>query len=637
MIMVRRRAERSIRRISAITFYGMALLLVAGCWSPRQYREKSDQVAQKIIHQKQQEALGRTNSEAFTVERPAETLRRRLLSTQELPTSSSASYGSHKLPDTKHEPEKDYPEPEKQGEPIGEVVEGKKVRLSLEQALQVAARNSREYQSQKEQVYRAALNLDLEIDQFRNTYQGLLDSIFSANLAGDTVTGVENTGEGSVTRRLKSGASLTSRIIVDLAKLLSNSGGSAVGLAADASITVPLLQGAGRHVVTEPLTQAERDVLYAIWEFERFKREFVVKIVSQYYETLQAQDQVANARNNYRNQVLATRRTRAMLKWDKDQGRAPGDLDQARSSELGSRNNWITAKQQYTNSLDRFKIQLGLPTDSGVVTDESELEELTKTANKRLQLDIPTLEDLRGEKISDAEAPIELEEPSPEDRGPLEIPEDQAISLALTNRLDLLVAREQVYDAQRQLYITADRLKPSLNLVADASFGEGRSLGSADLPNADLRPEEGGYSGGLQFDLPFERTAERNAYRQSYIGLEQAVRGLQSIEDRVKQDIRLGLRALVEQRESYRIQIVARRVANRRVERTRAMQEEGRQVSARDINEALAAQLEAENQVTSALIDYRLSELELQRDMGVLKVGEDGLYQEFNPETLNES
>ena len=93
----------------------------------------------------------------------------------------------------------------------------------------------------------------------------------------------------------------------------------------------------------------------------------------------------------------------------------------------------------------------------------------------------------------------------------------------------------------------------------------------------------------------------------------------------------------MEQRESYRIQIVARRVADRRVSRTRAMQEEGRQFSQRDINEALAAQLAAENQVTQALIQYRLSELELQRDMGLLRVGEDGLYQEFNPETLNES
>jgi len=38
--------------------------------------------------------------------------------------------------------------------------------------------------------------------------------------------------------------------------------------------------------------------------------------------------------------------------------------------------------------------------------------------------------------------------------------------------------------------------------------------------------------------------------------------------------------------------------------------------------------------LTSAVINYRLAELELQRDMGVLDFSEDGLLKEYNPEDI---
>ena len=66
----------------------MSALLMGGC-SAQNYRERRDQAARSIIEQKQQQATGRT--EPFTIERPADTLRRRLLLDQELPHSSPAS------------------------------------------------------------------------------------------------------------------------------------------------------------------------------------------------------------------------------------------------------------------------------------------------------------------------------------------------------------------------------------------------------------------------------------------------------------------------------------------------------------------------------------------------------------------
>jgi len=38
--------------------------------------------------------------------------------------------------------------------------------------------------------------------------------------------------------------------------------------------------------------------------------------------------------------------------------------------------------------------------------------------------------------------------------------------------------------------------------------------------------------------------------------------------------------------------------------------------------------------LTAAVINYRITELELQQDMGLLKVDEKGLWQEFDPEAI---
>jgi len=110
---------------------------------------------------------------------------------------------------------------------------------------------------------------------------GMVESLLSHDRGpDDPVTGLENSGTLGLDRQFKNGVSLSSRIIFDLARLLSQDESGSLGVFADVSVTIPLLAGSGRHIVTEPLTQAQRDVLYAIWRFERFKRTFAVIIAS---------------------------------------------------------------------------------------------------------------------------------------------------------------------------------------------------------------------------------------------------------------------------------------------------------------------------------------------------------------------
>jgi hypothetical protein len=166
--------------------------------------------------------------------------------------------------------------------------------LSLTDALQVGARNSREYQTRKEAVFLAALDLDLERNSFRTITAGSADVLAEANLESGADDGVEAGADASFSRLLKNGALLAGAIGIDLVKLLS----SALGVFGDLSASIPLLRGAGKHVVLEPLTQAERDVVYALREFERFRHTFAVGVASDYLEVLRLLDRVRNAEEN---------------------------------------------------------------------------------------------------------------------------------------------------------------------------------------------------------------------------------------------------------------------------------------------------------------------------------------------------
>jgi outer membrane protein TolC len=603
----------------------VALLGQAGCKSPGKYRQEADKTAYSTIEQKQREAMG--NTESFTIERPSDILRRRLLEGQNLQYSGPWSLGSDRLETPMHWPRDDYPE-DLNVDPLVPVEGAEAVTFTLLEALQVAARNSFSYQTQKEEIFRTALRLDLERDQFRNFFTEQAESLFSTDSSEDrAVSGTRQSSVGGLSRTLKNGATFSAQLAVDLANLLTLGRASALGLQADVSVSVPLLRGSGAHIVTEPLTQAERDVLYAIWEFERFKRTFAVNIASEYFAVLQRSDQVANEEGNYRRVTTSVRRSRRLAD--------AGDMeiiqvDQAVQDELRARNRWVLAKQSYERALDEFKIPLGLPVDANIELDRAELARLVEVVSENI-VDLSRFAIDPNEEVPPADAPIELEQPGMEGAGRYEIDRALATRLALKSRLDLRVAQENVYDAQRAVVIFADRLGTELTLFGSASAGDRRSVGSATSDDSRIHLNDAAYSALLTLDLPLERVAERNDYRYSLIELERAARDVGSVEDIVKLDVRNGLRALQSTRESLQIQARSVQVAQKRVSGANMALEAGR-AQIRDILEAQEALLSAQNALTAAVIDYRITELELQRDMGLLKVDEKGLWQEFDPE-----
>jgi len=588
-------------------------------------REQADLVAYKNVRDAQVKALGST--EPFTIEPPSETLRRWLLLGEDLPHSSPASLGSGDVeripewPDATYGVDTNAPSPRSFG-----VDPGATIRPSLLESLQIAARNSREYQGAKEEVFLSALRLDLEQNEFRTIWSGIASSIFSSARAEDeTVSGVENRAILALDKKFETGARFAFDLGVDLVKLLTQDKASALGSLADATLSIPLLRGSGRFVVTEPLTQAERDVVYAVYTFERFKRTFAVQVASDYLDVLQQLDQVENARENYKRLALSTRRARRLS----EVGRLPEiQVDQVRQDELRARNRWILARIAYQNQLDRFKIQLGLPTDSSMELDELELEALVERAQPLIDSAREQVMPSPQEKLA-ADDPVELKEPAA-GGGRMELDEDEAIRISLENRLDLRTRMGRIQDAQRSVAVAADQLRADLALLGQARMGERRSLSSAGDGDGKLDFDRGSFSTGLDLDLPLERTAERNLYRESLIGFERSVRSFQELEDRLKLDVREELRTLMGSRETVAIQATAVEVALRRVASTSMFLEAGR-AEIRDVLEAEESLVSAQNALSAALVAYRVGELELQRDMGVLEVDEEGLWKEYIP------
>lgn len=614
----------------------MAALLLAGC-TAADYRRQADQVSYKIISQKQEQALGHT--EPFTIETPADTLRRRLMLAQGLPYAVNASLNAADVETIPQWPDRAYLKREGVDASFADrFATDQALLLTLMDALQVAAHASREYQAQKERVFESALRLDLERDAFRFTWTSVLQGLYEADLEQEvvidnqgrtdpqTVGGLEYGGILGVSKRLRNGLSFTGQIGLDMVSLLTQERLYSRGIFADVTVTMPLLRGAGEFVVTEPLTQAERDVVYALYEFERFKRVFAVDIASEYLLVLRQIDAVKNAEDNYRRLISSTRRARRLA----DAGRLPEiQVDQSRQDELRARNQWVAARESYQRQLDAFKVTLGLPTDAEITLDPSELDAVRKTLRELLADEFN--EPVAGETPA-ADAPITLTAPGRGRPGRYELDQRKAIVTALAHRLDLRVTVGRVYDTQRTVAVAADQLRADLTLLGTGSAGARRTLNSAGLDDSILRPDEGIYSVLLTLDLPFERSAERNVYRTSLIRFEQAVRDVQALEDGIKLDVRNGLSRLLEARESTLIQAEAIRVAERRVASTNLFLEAGR-AEIRDVLEAQDALVNAQNLLTAALISYRINELAIQRDLGVLAVDDRGLWQEYDPES----
>lgn len=467
--------------------------------------------------------------------------------------------------------------------------------INLAQAAAMATANNRDYQTRKETLYLSALDLTLTRHQYALQWFGTVDGGYAkkgANADPGTLpagsreedVSVSSESGGTFRQILADGTIVSTRLAIDWLRFLTGDPRTSLGSVLSASVTMPLLGSGAGKVEREKLTLAERSVLYQIRNFNRYRQTFVVSIVNDYYRVLQLRDETANAENNYK--MVAESKER--LEMEAQAGRRNRfEVDQAEQNMLTAKDGYVQAQQAYEQALDSFKISLSLPTDADVELDQNELRAL--------------------ENIGITQPDYTL---------------DMAVETALLRRLDLANSADSIDDSLRSVILATDGLGTELNLLGSASVN---SKEKTEFDN--LQFHRGTYGLGFEADLPFDRKAERNAYRRALINLEQSRRQYEADVEEVKLSVRKAYRQLREAAERYKIQVKSLKLARSRVESTSLLLEAGR-LTTRDLLDSQNALLQAQNNVTAALVDHIIAKLSFFQDVGILQVKPDGMWQE---------
>ncbi len=543
--------EYALRLALAAAAAALAALPGAGC-SPRQYAQQADRDAYGLIAQKQQVAVGQRS--------PFQIAYRPVLAV-------AAQVG----------PERG----ELNGRPIP--FGGARPRvLNLEECLLIAARNSRSFQTRKEDLYVQAL----ELANLRHDWSlvgGSLATNGDYHSGQGAGTGWDGQGaaELSFTQRFVTGGALTLAMGLDFATSFLNIRDTTFGSLIEANLTQPLLRGAWRGFAYEELYRAERDLAIAVLSYLRYTQEFAVDIASSYYQVLERRDQLATEQQS----LSSFEQTYKFTKAQAEAGLLRRvQTDQAERRVLSARSRVELARRNYEDALDSFKLTLGLPVGASVEVDPAELGTLR----------------------------------------PLPFPMglDAAVRTALRARPDVLGSYAAVRDAERDVEIAADAFNPQLDAALGVAF-RGRE------PRKPFQPRfhHAGYTLGLSLDYPLDQTDNRDNYRRALIDRERARRDLEEFLDTVRQDVRRSYRALEQSKRTYDIQQAAVKLGVASLRLAREELKAGL-ASTRDVLEAEDDLRSSRNALTAALVNYVTTRLRFLAALGMIAVDEQGRFHE---------
>ncbi|MBL8818280.1 MAG: TolC family protein [Planctomyces sp.] len=175
--------------------------------------------------------------------------------------------------------------------------------VSLPQAVELSYIHSREYQTVIEDLYLRALDLTFERFRLGVRYLGVggtePGSLFRTTTSADGETQGSLGSTFGISQALPTGGQMA----VELANStlwIFGSGGSSSASSLSYSLTQPLLFNAGRKIALEPLTQAERNVLYQARNLARFRQTLFTDVSSDYLQLLLQRQNILNLENNIR-------------------------------------------------------------------------------------------------------------------------------------------------------------------------------------------------------------------------------------------------------------------------------------------------------------------------------------------------
>ena len=532
-----------------------ALVFAAGGCSAEHYSERADSIARGLLNERDATVLG---------DREAWTLYPDLATPEPTPP-----------PPPEPSAEGEEAEPQAETEPttlLGVPLPKAPQVLNLSQALAIA------YTSNRDMIFRreGLLLQALALADVRQIFAPQLDLVLSY-LFG-TTPGTPDSNEGSASFRASKILSTGAVLSLDASTgVFAQEGLSGVY---DSLVTLrlaqPLLRGGGYAITHEPLVQAERDLVYAIRDFELFRQDFSIDVARRFYDLVNQKQSIDNQKQNLDSNEFGRRQAEAL----EAVGRARElDVLRARRSELDARNSMLQAQEGVQLSLDTFRIFLGLPEDQ----------------------------------------PIDVE-PDPPDFTTVQYDVISAIEVAMENRLDLMNRREQLQDAERAVRLSKNGLLPDLNVELSTSYS---TLGFDSLGGDQFDRNDSSLA--VTLGLPVQRVNERNAYRRTEIALDRERRGLEQFEDELRVSIRGSFRELARRQKSLEIsrQLIEDQTKNLRIAELRF---ERGELDNRDVVDARRSLLNGQNNLINEQVNYEIARLRLLSDLGILFIDETGMW-----------
>lgn len=261
------------------------------------------------------------------------------------------------------------------------------IRVSQQTAIDLALLHSRDYQSQVESVYLNALSLTGNQFEFETQWSGGTGAQFTAtgsSLGNNRLLQVSD--RLGLNRNLAGGGQIATNVLNSFFWDFGTNSVGSNGLLVS-TFTQPLLRGAFRHVRLETLTQAERDLLYEVRDFARFRRQFYNEIAGRYLRLLTQKQSIRNAEANIQSlssNLIEHQEMLALKMVSQIQ------VDQIFQDYQSGRLALLAAEQDLVASLDEFKFQIGLPPWVPFDIDESPLAPFEFVSSNLKQLEDQT-------------------------------------------------------------------------------------------------------------------------------------------------------------------------------------------------------------------------------------------------------
>ena len=305
----------------------------------------------------------------------------------------------------------------------------------------------------------------------------------------------------------------------------------------------PFFRGAGRAVTLEPLTQAERNLVYQVRIFTRYRQNMIPAILTSnapsdvnqgtagtdptpgYLTVLFNIQSVENDRFTVAAYERLLKLYQEYVKGSASSGISQIQVDQVASNLQTQRGNLLTDEATYKASIDSFKMQLGLPPDLPCILDRSitsgfkevfgnlsrwaakdehdpaDLDEIVDGLPRLESIIIDGRELFRydGKQLKQIYA-------DPEKQQEILLAAER---IALENRLDLMNNRGALYDAWRQIEVTSNALQGVFNVTLTNQI---------TTPPTTTNPfgfsdQSKTFSVVVNTELPLVRVTERNAFR----------------------------------------------------------------------------------------------------------------------------